>query len=93
MFGALLSVLSSFAIVLTRKRELVALLHFSLLCLVTEFRGSSSPCVCLQCVIVVFPDHTHFLNALLVWPNLPYEGVSRLLWKFYRHIYVGTVMK
>ena len=60
----LLCVLSSFAIILTRKRELVALLLLLFGCLVTvnilwlflmvSWAG-------LQCVIVVFPDHTDFL--------------------------------
>ena len=48
----LLCVLSSFAIVLTRKREMVALLLWLFL---------TMPLVSLQCVIVVFPDHTHLL--------------------------------
>ena len=42
-------VLYSFATILTRKRELVALLLLSFLCLVTV------------CVIVVFPDHTYLI--------------------------------
>ena len=56
---ALLCVLSSFAIVLIGKRELVALLCLSSWCVVTVFFfcGFSSS---LQCVIVVFNDHTHF---------------------------------
>ena len=61
---ALLSVLSSFATVLGRRRELVALLLLyygclgavNVLCLFLTV-----PWVCLQCVIVVFPDHTHLL--------------------------------
>ena len=53
---------SSFAIILKRKRKLVAMLLFSYrytvainvlwLCLTVPWVG-------LQCVIVVFPDHTH----------------------------------
>ena len=61
---ALLFVLSSFAIILTRKRELVALLLLSFGCLVTVnvlWLFLMVAWVCLQCVIVVFPDHTHLL--------------------------------
>ena len=63
---ALLCVLSSFTIILKRKRELVALLLLSYGCLVTVnalwlfFKVSW---VGLQCVIVVFHDHTHLLFA------------------------------
>ena len=63
---ALLCVLSSFAFILERKRELVALLLWSYRCIVTinvlwlfllvPWVGLHS----LQYVIVVFPDHTHF---------------------------------
>ena len=58
----LLYVLSSFAIILMGKRELVALLSLSswflemVVCLFLTV-----PWVCLQFVIVVFPDHTHLL--------------------------------
>ena len=64
-FGyALLCVLYSFVIILTRKRELVALLLLSLGCLVTVnvlWLFLMVPWVGLHCVIVVFPDHTHLL--------------------------------
>ena len=61
---ALLYVLSSFAIILTRKKELVALPLLSFGCLATvnvlwPFLAVSW--VGLQCVIVVCPDHTHLL--------------------------------
>ena len=52
---------SSFAIILTRKRELVALLLLSFGCLVTInvlWLFLTVPWVGLQFVIVVFPDHT-----------------------------------
>ena len=58
---ALLCILSSFAITLKRKRELVALL-LSYRCLVTVnvlWLFLTVQWVGLQCVIVVFPDHTH----------------------------------
>ena len=60
---ALLCVLSSFAIIL-KKRELVALLSLSYGCLVTVNvlrLVLMVPWVCLRCVMVVFPDHTHLL--------------------------------
>ena len=53
---------SSFAIILTRKRELVAWLSLSSWCLViVVWFFLVVPLVCLQFVIVVFPDHTHLL--------------------------------
>ena len=43
------------------KRKLVALLCFSSWCLVIDvWLFLRMPCVCLQFVIVVFPDHTHY---------------------------------
>ena len=59
---ALLCVLSSFAIILKRKRELAALLLLSYGCLVTVnvlWVFLRVLWVGLRCVIVVFPDHTH----------------------------------
>ena len=61
---ALLCVLSSFKINLKRKRELVALLLSYYGCLVSVnilWLFLMVPLVCLHCVIVVFPDHTHLL--------------------------------
>ena len=55
---------SSFTIILMGKRELVALFYLSLWCLVTVnvvWLFLAVPWVDLQCVIVVFPDHTHLL--------------------------------
>ena len=58
----LLYVHSSFAIILMGKRELVALLSLSSWCLViVVWLFLEVPRVCLQFVIVVFPDHTHSL--------------------------------
>ena len=58
----LLYVPSSFAIILVGKRELVALLNLSTWCLViVVWLFLVVPWVCLQFVIVVFPDHTHLL--------------------------------
>ena len=51
-----------FAIIFTRKRELIALLLLSFGCLVTVlWLFLTVPRVGLQCLIVVFPDHTHLL--------------------------------
>ena len=53
---------SSIAIILMGKRELVALLNLSSLCLVmVERLILAVPWGCLRFVIVVFPDHTHLL--------------------------------
>ena len=57
-------VLSSFAIILRRKRELVALLLLSFGCLVIVnilLLFLTVPWVGLQFVIVVFPEHTHLI--------------------------------
>ena len=58
--------LSRFAIILTRKRELVALLLLSFGCLVTVnvlWLFLTVPCVGLQCWFVVFPDYTLLLSG------------------------------
>ena len=58
----LLYVPSSFAIILMGKRELVAMLSLSSWWLViVVWFFLAVPWVCLQFVIVVFPDHTHLL--------------------------------
>ena len=58
----LLYVHSRFAIILKGKRKLVALLSLSSWCLVIDvWLFLTVPWVCLQFVIVVFPDHTHLL--------------------------------
>ena len=61
---ALLCVRSSFAILLKRKRKLVALLLLSYICIVTMYvmwLFLLVPCVVCWCVVVVFPGHTHLL--------------------------------
>ena len=53
---------SSFAIILKRKRKLFALLLLSYRCIVAInvlWLFLTVPWVGLQCLIVVFPDHTH----------------------------------
>ena len=63
----LLYVHSSFAIILTGKRKLVALLSLSSWCLViVVLLFLAVPWGCLQFVIVVFPDHTH-LQFLMIF--------------------------
>ena len=58
----LLYVHSSIAIILMGKRELVTLLNLSSRCLVmVERLFLAMPGGCLRFVIVVFPDHTHYL--------------------------------
>ena len=62
----LLYVHFSIAIILMGKRELVALLNLTSLCLVmVEWLFLAVPRGCLQFVIVVFPDHTHLLFVIL----------------------------
>ena len=61
---ALHRVHSSFAIILKRKRKLVALLLLSYGCIVTInvlWLFLAVTVIGLQFVIVVFPDHTHLL--------------------------------
>ena len=59
----LLYVHSSIAIILMGKRELIALLNLSSWCLVmVEWLFLAVPRGCLQFVIVVFPDHTHYFS-------------------------------
>ena len=62
---ALLYVPSSFAIILTKNKELAALLLLSFGCLVTInvlWLFLAVPWVGLQFMIVVFHDHTHLLT-------------------------------
>ena len=50
------------------KRELVALLSLSSLCLViVVWLFLTVPLVCLKFVIVLFPDHTHLLFCCICW--------------------------
>ena len=59
---ALLCVNYSFAIISVGKRELAALLCLSSWCLMSVMWFLfTMPWVCLQFVVVVFPNHTHFL--------------------------------
>ena len=68
----LLYVHSSFAIILMGKRELAALLSLSSWCLViVVWLFLAVPWVCLQFVIVVFPDHTHYFGVFRSGLNQP----------------------
>ena len=61
-YFTLLYVHFSIAIILTGKREVVALLNLSFWCLVmVGWLFLAVPRSCLRFVIVVFPDHTHLL--------------------------------
>ena len=65
---ALLCVYSSFVMILKRKRKLFAVLLLPYRCIVTVnvlCLFLTVPWVGLQCVIVVFPDHTHYFFILL----------------------------
>ena len=65
---ALLCFHSSFAIIMKRKRNLIALLLLSFRCIITinvVWLFLIVPWVGLQCVVVVFPDHTHLLFGTL----------------------------
>ena len=64
--GTILYVPFSFAIILMGKRELVALLSLYSWCLViVVWLFLAMPWVCLQFVIVVFTDHTHYFFTAL----------------------------
>ena len=79
---ALLCVHSSFAIILKRKRKLVAFVVFSYRRIVTMnvlWLFLSVPWVDLQYVFVVFPDHTHLLFG--VFFGLLYRLCSVRLYK------------
>ena len=76
----LLYINSSFAIILVGKRELVILLSLSSWCLVSVvWLFLAVPWVCLQFVIVVFPDHTHLLFFQWDISDLPLVIVSFLI--------------
>ena len=75
---------SSFAIILMGKRELVALLSLSSWCLViVVWLFLAVPWICLQFVIVVFPDHTNNLQPLFTFSmrtriHSPISSLSRI---------------
>ena len=74
---------SSFAIILTKKRELVALLLLSLECLLTVNvlrLFLTVPWIGLQSVIVAFPDHTHLISNYVRYMRYLFVKVT-LFWK------------
>ena len=74
---ALLYVHSSFAIILMGKRELVVLLSFSSWCLlIVVWLFLAVPSVCLQFVIVIFPDHIYLLFLGVIRVNRAGSGES-----------------
>ena len=84
----LLYVLSSVAIILKRKRKLVALLLLSYRCFVTInvlWLFLAVPWVGLQCVIVVFPDHTHLLFVVnsFMENSIGLKRVNNTYFKFF----------
>ena len=80
-YCTLLCVPSSFATILIEKRELVALLNLSSWCLVIAvWLFLAVPWVCLQFVIVVFPDHTHLLFFILILKNEIWASYDILEW-------------
>ena len=76
----LLSVHSSFAIILMGKRELVTLLSLSFWCLmIVVWLFFMVPWVCQQFVIVVFPDNTHLLFLKAIKLQLKDHIINRIL--------------
>ena len=75
--NAFLGALSSFAILMTKKRELVTLLKLSSWCIVTVsglwLFLTLSLVVLQQCVLVVISDHTQLLFRHIKWPNLDFS--------------------
>ena len=72
--GALLCVHSSCTIIVMGKKELVALLYLSSLCLViVVWLFLAMPPVCVQFVIVFFPDYNHYFSLIQIiykhWPT------------------------
>ena len=64
------------------KRELAALLSLSSWCLViVVWLFLAVPWVCLQFVIVVFPDHTHLLFSNTTSPS--HRVMKSLIWKVF----------
>ena len=77
---ALLYVHSSFAISLIGKRDLVALLSLSSLCLViVVWLFLAVPWVCLQFVIVAFSNHTHLLLVAYLSLSIPQKSDQPVL--------------
>ena len=84
---ALLFVHSCFAILLKRKRNLVALLLLSYRCIVTInvlWLFLTVPWAGLQCVIVAYPGHTHLLLVEIqsvVKENTSLKAIADDVWR------------
>ena len=80
----LLYVLSTIAIILMGKRELIDLLNLSSWYLVlVERLFLAVPRGCLQFVIVVFPDHTHLLFIYIYYKSFDTHICSSRTGSFY----------
>ena len=74
---------SSFAIILMGKRQLVALLSLSSWCLVIAvWLLLAMPWVCLQFVIVVLSDHTHYFCLIVTLKYQPITSLHRCYIQF-----------
>ena len=74
---------SVIVIILMGKRELVALLSLSTWCLMVVVWLFVVPWVCLQFVIVLFPDHTHYFRLgsyLTKLGNLDIDVILCIIW-------------
>ena len=77
------SVISSFAIILTRQIKLVALLWLSSWCLVdigVLWLFLTVPWDGLKCVIVILPDHTHLLFETKLYLSINSEFDTKPLY-------------
>ena len=97
---ALLCVHSSFAIILKRKRKLVALLLLSYRCIVTInvlWLFLTLAWVRLQCVIVVFSDHAHLLfynlDLLPPKPKFTFKQLKIGVQEFHRKLMLAPADK
>ena len=81
-YYVLLCVYSSFAIILKRKRKLVALLLLSYILTVTInvlWLFLTVPCVGLQCIMVEFPNHPHLLYYYYMFGMFLFSNISLIL--------------
>ena len=87
--SALLCVHSGFAIISIGKKELDALLCLSTWCLVIGvLLFLTIPRVCLQFVIVVFPDHTHLVFCITAWHMFLEAHTDCLIGLLHVHVHV-----
>ena len=73
---------SSFAIFSMGKRELVALLCLSPWCLmIVVWHFLTMSWVCLQFVIVVFPNHTYYLGPSMTYNHVDFDLIAIIIVK------------